>query len=255
MGFYVLMLYKALSRLKQSTVPLNFGRIIIANWCSNLIRPGQEVNILDIGMGPGTDLLNIKNSLLKKYPDSKISLYGLDSYLPSLERAKNLGIEGKPCNIESEPFPYPDQFFDFIVANQVIEHTKDIFWIYSEISRVLKPEGYIITGVPNLASFHNRIALLFGQQPTCSELLGPHVRSITAGSFITFIEADGYFKNIATKGSNFYPFPAFISKVLSKLFPRAAVSIFFLTQRTQKPGLFKEVLASRFFETNYYVGP
>ncbi len=95
MGFYVLMLYKALSRLKQSTVPLNFGRIIIANWCSNLIRPGQEVNILDIGMGPGTDLLNIKNSLLKKYPDSKISLYGLDSYLPSLERAKNLGIEGK----------------------------------------------------------------------------------------------------------------------------------------------------------------
>lgn len=248
------MLYNLLVRLKRDTVPLNFGREIISNWCSERAPKAPTVRILDIGMGPGTDLLNIQKSLSKLSHNPNISLYGLDSYLPSIEKAKDLGIECKPCNIESESFPYPDQFFDFVVANQVIEHTKDIFWIYSEVSRILKPDGYIITGVPNLASFHNRVALLFGRQPTSSEILGPHVRSITAPSFVQFIETDGFFKNIDIKGSNFYPFPKFIAKILAKILPQWSVSIFMLSQRTEKPGLFKEVLKTRFFETNYFIG-
>lgn len=248
------MLYNMLVKLKHGTVPLNFGRDIIANWCSENTSDAQTVRVLDIGMGPGSDLLNIQKSLSKLSPQPKISLYGLDSYLPSIEKAKALGIECKPCNIESEPFPYPDQYFDFVVANQVIEHTKDIFWIYSEISRILKPGGFVITGVPNLASFHNRVALLFGKQPTCSEILGPHVRSITAPSFVQFIEADGYFKNKSVKGSNFYPFPKFMAQILAKIFPQSSVAIFMLTQRTDKQGEFRDVLKTRFFETNYYIG-
>lgn len=248
------MLYKALVKIKQNTVPLNFGRDIIANWCSKTAKQAQAVRILDIGMGPGTDLLNIQNTIHKTSPNCQVTLYGLDSYQPSIERAKNLGIECRLCNIESEIFPYSDQFFDFVIANQVIEHTKDIFWIYSEISRLLKPGGFVITGVPNLASFHNRVALLFGKQPTCSEILGPHVRSITAPSFIQFIETDNYFKNLDVKGSNFYPFPKSIAQLLAKLFPQASVAIFMLSQRTDKPGLFKDVLKTRFFETNYYTG-
>jgi SAM-dependent methyltransferase len=156
--------------------------------------------------------------------------------------------------VERQKFPFESEFFDVVIANQIVEHTKDLFWIYSEISRVLKPQGYVLTGVPNLASFHNRIALLLGLQPTAIEVLGPHVRGFTAPSFIQFIETDGFFINRAIKGSNFYPFRPAVSRVLSRLFPLMSVGLFFKTQRTSKPGLFIEVLKARFFETAYFAG-
>lgn len=138
--------------------------------------------------------------------------------------------------------------------NQLLEHTKEIFWIFGEISRVLKPKGMCIVGVPNLASFHNRLFLCGGRQPTSIRMLGPHVRGITKKDFIDFIETDGFFKVTGFKGSNFYPFPCTIAKVLSKLFPSAAVSIFFQIQRTEREGNFLEVLDTRFFETPWWKG-
>ena len=109
-------------------------------------------------------------------------------------------------------------------------------------------------GIPNLASLHNRIILLFGEQPTSIEMLSAHVRGITKPSFTRFITADGYFHLIDVKGSNFYPFPPCISRVLSKLFPTLSTALFLLIQRTNKEGNFTDVLKSRFFETPYFIG-
>ena len=53
-----------------------------------------------------------------------------------------------------------------MIANQILEHTKEVFWIWHEIARVLAPQGQLILGVPNLASAHNRLLLLLGRQPT-----------------------------------------------------------------------------------------
>lgn len=247
------MLRQFLTKLKENTVELNYGRDIIADWAKDYSHGKKSIMVVDIGMGSGTDLTKIR-SKIKQYADVDVYLSGLDSYEPNVEKARQYGIEAKSCDLEREKFPYNDQSVDIVVANQVIEHTKEIFWIYSEISRILKPGGIIITGVPNLASFHNRIALLFGIQPTSIEIMGPHVRGFTAKSFINFLEADGYYKNLSIKGSNFYPFPPFISKYLSRIFPKASVGIFFLTQRTEKSGLYKDVLQTRFFETSYYIG-
>ena len=156
--------------------------------------------------------------------------------------------------VETDRFPFEGGFFDVIVSNQILEHTKELFWIFSEVSRILKSQGYILTGVPNLASLHNRVALLLGLQPTAIEVLGPHVRGFTAASFIQFVETDGFFVNEAVKGSNFYPFRPGLSRILSRLFPLMSVGIFFKTKRTSKPGLFIEVLKARFFETAYFAG-
>ncbi|MES2767718.1 MAG: class I SAM-dependent methyltransferase [Bdellovibrionota bacterium] len=247
------MLRQFFTKLKENTVELNYGRDIIATWARDYSRGKTSLKVLDIGMGSGTDLTRIR-SKIKQSADIEVHLTGLDNYAPNVAIATKHGIEAKSCDIERDKFPYADQSLDIVVANQVVEHTKEIFWIYSEISRVLKPDGIIITGVPNLASFHNRVGLAFGMQPTSIEVMGPHVRGFTAKSFINFLEADGYFKNISVKGSNFYPFPAFISKYLSRFFPKASVAIFLLTQRTDKHGLYKDVLQTRFFETSYFIG-
>ena len=245
---------KFLLKLKAGTEELNYGRDLLAQYVLEIAAGKKHLRILDIGLGSGKDLINIRQKCAEAFPDLKLELYGFECYPPNVEAARKEGIEVFPGNVETQKFPFEDQFFDIVVSNQILEHTKEVFWIFSELSRVLKPGGYVLTGVPNLASLHNRVALMFGLQPTSIEVLGPHVRGFTAPSFIQFVETDGYFVNEAVKGSNFYPFPRSISRYLSCLFPLMSVGIFFKTRRTEKPGLFIEVLKSRFFETAYFDG-
>ncbi len=243
---------KVFDKLKHGTEYLNYGRHIVASWGIKYagMSNNQDIKILDIGMGEGTDLLSIKRAL----PNMNVNLFGVEYYQPNAEKAKQNGINVYPINIENESVPTSDGYFDIVMANQVIEHTKEIFWIFGEISRVLKKGGVAIVGVPNLASLHNRIALLFGEQPTSIELLSAHVRGFTRPSFTRFITADGYFRILDIKGSNFYPFPPRVSKVLSRLLPTFSTALFFLIQRTDKEGNFIDVLDSRFFETPYFRG-
>lgn len=245
-------LYKILYSLKKGTEELNYGREIIVEYVNEFINNNKckKLKILDLGLGEGTDLLNIK----KNNKDIDIELHGLESYKPNVVKALENNIDVKQFNLETSIFPYEDESFDIIIANQVLEHTKEIFWIFSEVSRILKKNGFFIVGVPNLASLHNRVALLLGKQPPAIKVLGPHVRGYTEESFKEFIELDNYFRLIKTRGSNFYPFSPKISKILCKYFKNLAVGKFYLIVRTDKNGLYKEVLKNRFFETPYYTG-
>lgn len=244
-----------LLKLKAGTETLNYGRDILAQYALDIAADKTQLRILDIGLGSGKDLINIRKKCLEAQPGLKLELFGLECYPPNIEAARKQGIMVSSVNIENQDFPFENGFFDIVLSNQTLEHTKEVYWIFSEISRVLKPHGFVLSGVPNLASFHNRVALLFGLQPTSIQVLGPHVRGFTAPGFIEFVETDGYFINHAVIGSNFYPFPLSISRFLSRLLPLMSVGIFFKTQRTAKPGLFIEVLKSRFFETPFFVGP
>jgi SAM-dependent methyltransferase len=246
---------KFLLKLKAGTEELNYGRDILANYVLEIASDKTQLRILDIGLGSGKDLLNIRRKCLETRPQMKTELFGLECYPPNVEAARKHGIQVYSVNIETEKFPFESGFFDVVLSNQTLEHTKEVYWIFSEISRVLKPQGFVLTGVPNLASLHNRVALLFGIQPTSIQVLGPHVRGFTAPGFTEFVETDGYFINKAVKGSNFYPFPPSISRFLSRLLPLMSVGLFFKTQRTSKPGVFIEVLKSRFFETPFFAGP
>jgi SAM-dependent methyltransferase len=243
-----------LLRLKSGTEELNYGRDVLAQYVLEAAAGKAKLRILDIGLGPGRDLVNIREKCKAAYPKLELELHGFEYYPPYVAAATANNIQVSKGDVERDRYPFVDGFFDIVIANQIVEHTKEVFWIYSEISRVLKPGAFVLTGVPNLASFHNRVALLFGLQPTSIEVLGPHVRGFTAPSFIKFIETDGYFINRAVKGSNFYPFRPAISGPLSRIFPRMSTGIFFKTERTEKHGLFIDVLKSRFFETSFYAG-
>lgn len=239
--------------MKHGTEHLNYGRNIIAKYCHDcaLMSKNNVIKILDLGAGSGTDLLNCKNSIGNL---RKVELYALESYQPNVDILEEKGIVVKRFQIEREKFPFESGSIDIVIMNQILEHTKEIFYIFSEVSRVLNGGGHCIVGVPNLASLHNRIALLFGCQPTCIRTLGPHVRGFTKKDFIDFIETDGYFRNDFFGGSNFYPFSPVISTKLSKVFPQMAVSVFFGIERTKKEGNFISVLDSRFFETPFFRG-
>ena len=148
---------------------LNYGREQIKELSQNL----KLDVILDLGAGKGKDLDNLK--IL--FPRSRT--LGLECYVENCKELIRKGHEVISVNVETSSLPLPEASVDLIIANQIFEHCKEIFWIFHEASRVLKPNGVFIVGVPNLASLHNRYLLLVGKQPTSIQLWSAHILRMT----------------------------------------------------------------------------
>ena len=207
--------------------------------------------IVDIGAGSGRDLLMVK----KLHPSA--STVAIEA---GHEYAKNLfGIVDQVyiSNIERDKLPFEDESVDLIIANQVLEHTKEIFWIFHEVTRSLRVGGHFLIGVPNIASLHNRLLLLIGEHPTQHKLRSAHVRPFSKLDTIKFVDECfplGY-KLIDFAGSQFYPFPKSIARALSKGFPTASFSIFFLFQKlTEYTDGFVKYPSNYQLETNFWIG-
>jgi len=227
---------------------LNYGRHLIEEFC---IQSIPYSNVLDIGAGFGDDLM-IANKI---NPDCR--MHALEYYPSNIINLEEKEIQVSSIDLEKETFPYDNNNFDIVIANQILEHTKEIFWIFHEISRILKPGGKLIVGVPNLASMHNRLLLLFGHQPSPIKSASAHVRGFTKRDLIQFINLcwpDGY-NLIKWSGSNFYPFPPFISKPLARIFPSCAWGLFMLLKKEREySNEFIQFPSNENLETNYFVG-
>jgi SAM-dependent methyltransferase len=75
---------------------------------------------------------------------------------------------------KGQKIDFPDEFFDFIFCGDVIEHLFSPDFLLEEIYRMLKPKGYAIITTPNLATWKNRVSLLFGWQPVYTEVSTKH---------------------------------------------------------------------------------
>ena len=225
----------------------NYGRHHLRNFLEkNALR---IVDVLDIGAGNGEDLAIVKSIIA----DSRIKACEWD--IENCEKLESFGAEVFQCDLERDLLPYGDSKFDLIIADQIFEHIKDVFWVTHEVSRTLKVGGYLYIAVPNLASFHNRILLLFGHQPTCNYSNGPHVRVFTVGDLKKFFGSgsDGVWKLVSVGGANFYPFPKPFSTLLAKAFPRAAVGSVLIFEKVRSyNGHFLDL--PKGLETNFFVG-
>jgi SAM-dependent methyltransferase len=220
----------------------SIGRDIVKNWSSKYIeiKPKQFLRILDIGCASGEDLANIQQSAHKLNYQQKLELFGVENYPEVQKIASEKGIQIIDINIERDTIPLDDNSIDIVIANQFIEHIRDIFWLFSEVSRVIKPAGLIIVGVPNLSSFYNRFLLMMGRQPGVIQIYGPHVRGYTYPGFKEFIEKDGFFHIEEIAGNDFYPLSKSIGTTLGKYFPTFSHSLYFKIKRSKKKGNFKE---------------
>jgi SAM-dependent methyltransferase len=96
----------------------------------------DSCKILDVGVGLGR--------LLERFPS--LDRYGVDISLSYLRHAKNKGIE--VCMAKIEDLPYSDNFFDFIVCTDVLEHVLDLNASIEKILATLKPGGFMVIRVP-----------------------------------------------------------------------------------------------------------
>jgi methionine biosynthesis protein MetW len=190
----------------------------------------QDKNILDIGCYDGTFLSLVKNR--------NNNFYGLEASDWGVERSKQKGIKVTQYFFDDKTqLPYENEFFDVIVAGEIIEHIYDTDFFLSEISRILKPDGKLLISTPNIASFGRRLLLLFGINPVIE--LSPneqsssgHIRYFTFKSLRSLLRKHN-FRTVESASDciNFSNNGKFRSAFLAKLFPKFGSSIIVLADK------------------------
>jgi len=157
--------------------------------------------------------------MLRKVKDRYQELYGVDIAPSRLGEAKEKIEELYPSEVPKfrfieenadDPLPFEDNFFDAIICIAVMEHVYDVFSLVEEMYRVLKPGGYVVAEVPNIAYFKNRLALLLGRLPVTGSPFnwqevgwdGGHIHYFTMNKFCWLFESQG-FQIIKKSGSGF----------------------------------------------------
>lgn len=104
-----------------------------------------EDPVLDLGCGDGHFA-----SMAFAGIDGKAQLFtGIDPDETMVREAQTRGVYRYPLAASATSIPFPDDSFNTVVANCVIEHIPDIEAVLSETARVLKPGGRFIFGVPS----------------------------------------------------------------------------------------------------------
>lgn len=118
---------------------------------------GSKKRVLDLGCFDGRDSVLLKNQ--------ENDVYGVDITPGPLRKASKRGIKTFLLNIENEKWPFEKNFFDVVIAGELIEHLLDPDEFLENARRVLKPHGLLIITTPNLASLGRRLLLLLGKNP------------------------------------------------------------------------------------------
>lgn len=227
---------------------LNYGRPVVRRFLSDA---GPYRRVLDIGAGVGADLVAARDV----QPDCH--LHAIEAHAPNVAELEQQGIEVSRLDLERDPMPFPDETIDVVIANQILEHTKEVFWIFHQIARVLAVGGHLILGVPNLASAHNRLLLLLGRQPSVIKTASAHVRGFTKPDLERFVDEvwPGGFRLRDHAGANFYPLPPALAKPLARALPSLAWGLFLRFEKTAPyHGEFLAFPARARLETNFHVG-
>ncbi len=106
----------------------------------------KDKKILDFGFGTG-DVLALFSRLGS-------ICYGVDISPESISRLASSN-EFKLSLITENRLPFDNNLFDIVVASESVEHVPDEKLILTEISRVLKNEGFFIMGVPSSGHGYN----------------------------------------------------------------------------------------------------
>jgi len=135
---------------------------------SFFLREKDNPKLLDLGCSDGRFTLKIAKVLHTN------QIYGIEIDKKAAEIARKKGIVVKISDLNNK-FPYPDNFFDVVSANQVLEHLWNTDNFFREVRRVLKPNGYAVISVPNLSSLHSIFFILLGQQTPVIHLIDKQV--------------------------------------------------------------------------------
>tara|TARA_Y100000310_G_C20628362_1_gene787174 strand:+ start:509 stop:1201 length:693 start_codon:yes stop_codon:yes gene_type:complete len=123
---------------KENVYPQKLIKYLYSRFYS--ASSSETPKILDVGCCTGKALRLFSEC-------GEIDLYGID--------VRDEGISDvtfKTCNLENQPIPFPDDFFEFIYSKSVLEHVRNTDNFLNEVLRVLKPGGIFVCLAPDWKS-------------------------------------------------------------------------------------------------------
>ena len=118
---------------------------LLFNFIKNYLQ--YDFNILDLGCASGGFLSHL-------YDYGFRFLQGIDISDVFVDMANNLANNKfKICTGYAETLPYNKNQFDFIIADQLIEHIFDLNTLFIEVKRVLNKNGLFCISVPNAPNY------------------------------------------------------------------------------------------------------
>lgn len=138
--------YKAL----QEHLPTDHSnRQSLTSYVESVVRPaGEPINVLDLGCGEAGSV-----DLFKSIAPAA-NWHGVDIEI-SPEVKKRTKEHDAIETFDGANLPYPDNFFDFIYCNQVLEHVRHPDRLMADVFRVLKPESKFAGAESYLEPFHS----------------------------------------------------------------------------------------------------
>lgn len=119
-------------------------------------------NLIDVGCGNGAILKFLRTHFFTHFQYSGIDLF------ENHDRNENpIHFFKRDLNTD---FSEGLDAYDVVLTCEVIEHVIDTDHFITKVKNLLKPGGTLLITTPNLASFFNRILLLFGYQPLHTEV-------------------------------------------------------------------------------------
>jgi 2-polyprenyl-3-methyl-5-hydroxy-6-metoxy-1,4-benzoquinol methylase len=118
------------------------GRV---KYCADYIRSNHNLNginkLLDVGCGRGT---------LAHFISQNFELYGIDISENAIFEANKVYSHAEQIDLDKEELPYDNNFFDFAVALDVLEHVYDPLALIRKIHKVLRYSGKLVLSTPNI---------------------------------------------------------------------------------------------------------
>lgn len=173
-----------------------------------LLVPANS-KVLDIGCHTGKTLAK----LVKKGCEP----FGIELNSWAAKEAAKKGIKVTRADITKQ-LQFPDDFFDAVIIDHVLEHVFDTVGLLKEARRCLKKGGKIVVGVPNSVSLRDRILVAFGKLPAYGNH-SDHIHNYSAKKLGSELEKAG-FREIKLQGTSivllFFKRPIVIDAVLKR---------------------------------------
>jgi len=117
--------------------------------------PGRRLRVVDVAAGTGHNLRVAKAA-------GAVSL-GIDLSIHACRIARGKDRDLAVCRGDAETLPFRDAAFDLALCIQLIEHTPFPEKVIAEITRVLRPGGFLFLSAPNMlgSSLFSRILRVF----------------------------------------------------------------------------------------------
>lgn len=147
----------------------------------------EEIHVLEVGCGTGSTLEAIKAA----YPNAIVKGIEIVSEVAA-EGAKKMDII---CgNIETMDLPYENNYFDYVIFGDVIEHLTYPEIVLIRLKEYLRKGGCIISSIPNLMNAEVIYNLLRGnftyQEAGIRDKT--HLRFFTYSEIVNMFERCGY---------------------------------------------------------------